>query len=241
VVEEPVERKVNYSKVVVTEVTDNFTFYAQKVDNGPQPESMMDQMRQEMTSNPPTAGSYTPKRGETCAAKFSGDDQWYRAKITKVETGKAQCLFIDFGNKETVAATSLAALPSAFQSMPAQAHEYALAGITLPPDEDAKQDAVDALYNDALNRQMQLNVEYKANGVDYVTLLDDEEEGKGKDVGLALVTGGYVVVEQRKEKRLAKLMSDYKAAQEKAKKERANIWRYGDFMEDDAREFGFSR
>ena len=34
VVEEPQERKVNYSKVVVTEVTDSFTFYAQKVDNG---------------------------------------------------------------------------------------------------------------------------------------------------------------------------------------------------------------
>ena len=34
VVEEPVERKVNYSKVIVTEVTDQFTFFAQKVDNG---------------------------------------------------------------------------------------------------------------------------------------------------------------------------------------------------------------
>ena len=34
VVEEPAERKVNYSKVVVTEVTDHFTFYAQKVENG---------------------------------------------------------------------------------------------------------------------------------------------------------------------------------------------------------------
>ena len=34
VVEEPVERKVNYAKVVVTEVTDRFTFFAQKVENG---------------------------------------------------------------------------------------------------------------------------------------------------------------------------------------------------------------
>ena len=33
-VEEPAERKVNYAKVVVTEVTDHFTFYAQKVENG---------------------------------------------------------------------------------------------------------------------------------------------------------------------------------------------------------------
>ncbi|KAK7107596.1 staphylococcal nuclease domain-containing protein 1-like [Littorina saxatilis] len=241
VVEEPVERKVNFTKVVVTEVTDHFTFYAQKVDNGPQLESMMDQMRQEMENNPPTAGSYTPKKGETCAAKFSDDEQWYRAKIQKIEPGKASVLFIDFGNKESVALTSLATLPSAFQSMPAQASEYALACVSLPPDEDARQDAVDALYNDALNRQMQLNVEYKANGIEYVTLLEDEAEGKGKDTGLSLLSGGYVVLDARKEKRLAKLMSDYKAAQEKAKKDRMNIWRYGDFMEDDAREFGFSR
>ena len=34
VVEEPVERKVNFTKVVVTEVTDDLTFYAQNVDDG---------------------------------------------------------------------------------------------------------------------------------------------------------------------------------------------------------------
>lgn len=89
--------------------------------------------------------------------------------------------------------------------------------------EDARQDAVDALYNDALNRQMQLNVEYKANGIEYVTLLEDEAEGKGKDTGLSLLSGGYVVLDARKEKRLAKLMSDYKAAQEKAKKDRVSF------------------
>lgn len=33
-VEEPAERQINYCKVVVTEVTDQFTFFAQKVDNG---------------------------------------------------------------------------------------------------------------------------------------------------------------------------------------------------------------
>ena len=32
--EEPQERKVNYTKVVVTEVTDNLTFYCQSVDSG---------------------------------------------------------------------------------------------------------------------------------------------------------------------------------------------------------------
>lgn len=89
--------------------------------------------------------------------------------------------------------------------------------------EDAKQDAVDALYNDILNRQMQLNVEYKSNGMDYVTLLGEDGEASS-DVGLSLVSEGYVLVENRKEKRLAKLVSDYMKAQDQAKKERVRLY-----------------
>ena len=32
--DEPVERKINFTKVVVTEVTDELTFYAQTSENG---------------------------------------------------------------------------------------------------------------------------------------------------------------------------------------------------------------
>lgn len=44
--------------------------------SGPQLEKLMEQLRQEMESNPPLPGSYTPKKGDTCAAKFSQDGQW---------------------------------------------------------------------------------------------------------------------------------------------------------------------
>ena len=88
--------------------------------------------------------------------------------------------------------------------------------------EDAKHDAIDALHNDILNRQMQLNVEYKNNGMDCVTLLPEEGEGSG-DIGLSLISEGYVLVDFRKEKRLAKLMSDYTKAQDKAKKDRVRL------------------
>ena len=88
--------------------------------------------------------------------------------------------------------------------------------------EDAKQDAIDSLYNDILNHQMQLNVEYKSNGMDYVTLLGEDGEASS-DVGLSLVSEGYVLVENRKEKRLAKLVSDYMKAQDQAKKERVRL------------------
>lgn len=57
------ERKTSYQAVVVTEVTPELHFYAQKVDQGPALEQLMNQLRQELNTNPPLAGSYTPKKG----------------------------------------------------------------------------------------------------------------------------------------------------------------------------------
>jgi len=35
----------------------------------------MEQLRSELDNNPPLPGSYTPKKGDLCAAKFS-DGEW---------------------------------------------------------------------------------------------------------------------------------------------------------------------
>ncbi|BFZ25083.1 hypothetical protein BsWGS_28122 [Bradybaena similaris] len=238
--EEPVERKINYNKVIVTEVTDNLTFFAQNVDNGSVLEKLMDDLRQEMESNPPLPGAFTARKGETCAARFSQDNQWYRAKVEKVEGNTATVLFLDYGNREKTSVSGLAALPASFRTLPPQATEYALACVSVPNDEEAKQDAVDALYNDILNKTMLLNIEYRggSGSPDFVSLKHAETDD---DVATVLVTEGYLTVEARKEKRLAKLVSDYQKAQEEAKRLRKNLWRYGDFREDDAREFGYTR
>lgn len=61
-------------------------------------EKLMDDLRQEMESNPPLPGAFTARKGETCAARFSQDNQWYRAKVEKVEGNTATVLFLDYGN-----------------------------------------------------------------------------------------------------------------------------------------------
>ena len=52
-------------------------------------------------------------RGTKCAAQFSLDRHWYRAEITGTtkEKGKVEVVFIDYGNKEVVAAKDLCKLP----------------------------------------------------------------------------------------------------------------------------------
>ena len=42
---------------------------------GPKLEAMMNEMRQELTANPPLAGAFVPKKGAKCIAQFT-DGQW---------------------------------------------------------------------------------------------------------------------------------------------------------------------
>jgi len=42
---------------------------------GPRLDALMEQLRTELANNPPLPGSYSPKKGELCAAKF-GDGEW---------------------------------------------------------------------------------------------------------------------------------------------------------------------
>lgn len=94
-----VERKVNHEKVVVTEVTPELHFYAQHTDQGAKLETLMAKLRKEFQESPPSAG-FTPKRNDLCAAQFSEDNEWYRAKVEKVQGQNATILYVDYGNKE---------------------------------------------------------------------------------------------------------------------------------------------
>lgn len=45
--------------------------------SGPKLEQLMEELRTEMSTNPPLPGAYTPKKGDICAARYSEDKQWY--------------------------------------------------------------------------------------------------------------------------------------------------------------------
>uniref|UniRef100_A0A096N5R0 Staphylococcal nuclease domain-containing protein n=1 Tax=Papio anubis TaxID=9555 RepID=A0A096N5R0_PAPAN len=210
------------------------------VETGTQLEKLMENMRNDIASHPPVEGSYAPRRGEFCIAKFV-DGEWYRARVEKVESpAKVHVFYIDYGNREVLPSTRLGTLPPAFSTrvLPAQATEYAFAFIQVPQDDDARTDAVDSVVRDIQNTQCLLNVEHLSSGCPHVTLQFADSKG---DVGLGLVKEGLVMVEVRKEKQFQKVITEYLNAQESAKSARLNLWRYGDFRADDADEFGYSR
>lgn len=96
-------RTVKYEKVVITEITSEGHFYTQNVEMGSKLESLMEKIRQEFKNNAPLPGSYAPKRGNLCAACFTVDNQWYRARIEKITDNKmVQVFYIDYGNREVI-------------------------------------------------------------------------------------------------------------------------------------------
>ncbi|KAH8252203.1 hypothetical protein KR026_012487 [Drosophila bipectinata] len=229
------ERKVNYENVIVTEITETLTFFAQSVENGSKLETLMSKLHADFQSNPPIAGAYTPKRGDLVAAQFTLDNQWYRAKVERVQGSNATVLYIDYGNKETLPTSRLAALPPAFSSEKPYATEYALALVALPTDNEDKEEALRAFSEDVLNHKVQLNVELKVTGSPNLATLHDPTTKT--DFGKQLVAEGLVLAEKRRERKLKDLVDQYRAAQDAALAAHLAIWKYGDITQDDAPEF----
>uniref|UniRef100_A0A667ZXG1 Staphylococcal nuclease domain-containing protein n=1 Tax=Myripristis murdjan TaxID=586833 RepID=A0A667ZXG1_9TELE len=226
------ERVANYRSVYVTEITDSLHFYTQDVETGTWSVCIC------VSVCGPVCGCECEFVLACLGAIVCG---WYRARVEKVESpARVHVFYIDYGNREIVSSTRLAAMPPAFstRTLPAQATEYAFAFIQVPQDEDARADVVDSVVRDIQNSQCLLNVEYAGASCPHVTLqFADTKE----DVGLGLVKEGMVMVDVRKEKHLQKMVTEYLNGQESAKSARLNIWRYGDFRADDADEFGYSR
>lgn len=239
-------------KVVPVEVNGDLTgFYAQHIKQGEKLEKLLDSMQEELKKNPPTPFSYNFKKGEIVSAKYS-DGRWYRGKIEKlnVNAKTADIFFIDYGNSEVVSQENLAPLPSADYSInnfPAAAILYGLAFMTLPAnDSEALADAKGAFETTILGKEFYLKKEYvetlNGNPIDMVSLIDVESK---QNACVNLVKQGYFMVknirERRKDTKFNKILSEYKSAQEVAKKKRLVLWVYGDNTEDDAREFGLAK
>jgi len=229
------DRTVNYTEVLVTEITDEGKVYACPVSEGPALEQLMDNLRSEFQASPPLAGAYTAKKNDLCAAKFV-DDQWYRAKVEKVGPSEVQVLYIDYGNRASVPKTKLGSLPASFAATPGYARVYSLALTLLPPDEDLQGQAIQALKEDLLDKAAKVNVEYKVGGESFVTFHIGEE-----DIGMGLVEDGLLMVDRKGGRKMAPVLKKYEEAMTRAKKHHLNIWQYGDITADDAKEFGIGK
>nr|QBI71272.1 ebna2 binding protein P100 [Essigella californica] len=232
------ERKTNYIEVLVSEITPELRVYVQPVSEGPKLETLTDNLRKHFETNPPIAGSYAPKRGDICAAKFKEDQQWYRAKVEKVAGPSIHVLYIDYGNRDVITQNECASLPPTFKNDRPYAKEYGFALVKLPKLPEYQEDSVLEVRDEFINKTININEEYTYDNITHITVKDAD---KKEDLVKKLVEEGFLLVERRREKYLQKLLTEYIEAQEKAKKDRLHMWEYGDVTEDDAKEFGYAK
>jgi len=91
-----------FRRVVVTYVTTDLKVYVQYSEQGPKVEQLQSELRDIFNQTKPVGG-HTPKKGELLAARFTADNEWYRARVEKIEgNNRISVYFIDYGNREVI-------------------------------------------------------------------------------------------------------------------------------------------
>ena len=88
--------------------------------------------------------------GENCVAKFSEDQQWYRAVVKEVNEKFAKVFFVDYGNEDTVPLGQILKLDERFTQQPLMAIKCCLDGVKPPSDgflEQRMQQVSDFMFN----------------------------------------------------------------------------------------------
>ena len=101
-----------------------------------------------------------PYKGLVCAARFTGDNVWYRALVTKVTADKiVQVFYVDFGNSEELPFSEIRRIPDHMTQLPMQAMKCRLAGIQ-PVDEEEvwSSECVSMLANNCSLNQYNMRV-----------------------------------------------------------------------------------
>ena len=116
-------------RVFVSSATSPAKFFCQLLKTSASLDELMNEMFEYYESLSPQQEQLSePSVGEFCAAKFSLDDGWYRAKVLEVKGDSVSVFYIDYGNSETLSLSRLKVLNSKFQSLASQAIECSLSG-----------------------------------------------------------------------------------------------------------------
>lgn len=91
-----------FRRVVVTHVTNELKIYVQYSEQGSKVEQLQSDLR-DMFSQTKPVGGHAPKKGELLAARFTADNEWYRARVEKIENNnRISVYFVDYGNREVI-------------------------------------------------------------------------------------------------------------------------------------------
>jgi len=183
-----------------------------------------------------------PKAGDLVAARFSEDGAWYRARIRRNdrEAKKADILFIDYGNSESLPWSELRPLTQpqfSVQKLKPQAIDAGLSFLQFPTGADYLSEACKFVEETTAGKELVAIVDFEEkDGTLWITLLGPGKEG-GEDSSVIaeLVSEGMAMVSRKLrgwEKAKGKVVEDLNVRRKKAVEEHLGMWEYGDPTED---------
>ncbi|CAE6430408.1 unnamed protein product [Rhizoctonia solani] len=236
--------KPEYLDVIISDIrtTPSFAFSVQVLnENTAQLERLMKDFASHYR-NAPAVSSFVPKAGELVAAKFSGDGQWYRAKVKRSSAAKkeVELTFVDYGNQETAPFSNTRPLDPRFKALPPQAQDARLSFVKLAgPDTEYAEDAIARFRSLAEGRKLVANVDHKDGHILHLRLIDPQDPQSANDphasINTELVRDGLAMID-KKDRYLASypgMLNALKDATLSAKRERLGMFELGDIGDDD--------
>jgi staphylococcal nuclease domain-containing protein 1 len=230
-----------FMEVEVSEINAAGHFYVQRRGDKGLP-WVTEQMAALDIASSPAPTEPSPK-GTLLFAQWQGD--WYRGKVLglqKVADGVlCRVLFIDYGNTDALPLDALRPMDPALSRTPALATECHLACVKCPGvEEDFGEEAVVFFRELVWGKQLVAKVEYREGATLYVTLFDQANTAD-LTINVAMLREGLGRVDTRtKKQQLGDLLAKLTLEEAVGKKERLNMWQYGDcYDEDEAPEFGY--
>lgn len=238
-------------KVKVTEVLGGGKFYAQSATDARVSSLQMQLEALRVKEKALAPVNFEPKKGEIVMAEFSVDGSWNRAMVVNAPwQGQSkdgyEVFYIDYGNQEKVPLSKLRPLDSSISfGTPGLALLLNLAYVKIPElEEDYGQEAAEYLSSMIGDKVFMAKVMEKdtsggkvkgqGTGTKLSVFLYDVEPGNS--INSLMLQAGYARVVKKnrwdpkeKQDELEKLAE----FQETARKQRLNIWQYGDIESDE--------
>lgn len=244
------KKPTDYRDVVITNVDANGKIKVQEIGKGTAAlEKMMNDFRKfhlDSRNNQPLAAA--PKTGEFVSAKFSADGQWYRARVRANDrTAKqSEVVFVDYGNSEKVAWSSLRPLDQGqfgTTKLKAQAMDASLSFVQLPGGQDYLHDAMGFIADLTEGKRLvgSFDLVDAKEGISYLTLYDAKANGElpglNDSINKEIVANGYGMVPRKlraweRSKAFEPYLEHLRQVEAQAKQERRGMWEYGDITED---------
>ena len=223
--------KKEYFDAVVTDFGEYPTFYLRRASDAKALDEMTVALKEAAAEADAEAFAHTaPRRHQLVLAQYS-DGTWCRAAYEGAAPGGSGFLvrYVDFGTTEPCARRRVRPLPAEHAARPPMARRARLAFVRPPRADDAcAADFGDALRELTDGRTLTATVERTdADGVLCVSLAADTVH-----VNAALVREGLATVAAPRTDESAAVAA-LREAQDKARAERRNLWRYGDIGDDE--------